>query len=127
MEDVFRRAPDAEILTGWEYPDDPEDWASVDWRECLIPVEAFGLPLSGMTDYFQSLPNFYKLEEDLERVDEIEEWILQCGSPSKALAQCPILVRVTSDIPKMEDGYHRLAVTAINHGERYIRGVCAYW
>lgn len=125
--DVFTRAPDMHLLSNYPNDDDPDDWYALDWRECLIPVCAFGLNLESLERFFASVPNCSDFESDMARVKEIEAWSATCGGVEQALDQSPVIVRLMQGRPKLEDGYHRLGFAAIQHGQTCIRGVCAYW
>lgn len=125
--DIFTRAPDIEVLDNWRFDDDPDDWTTLEWRECMVPVDSFGLTFDSVESYLLRLPNAYDIQDELKRIQEIDEWIAHCGSLEAALDQSPIIVRITPGLPKLEDGYHRLAVVAIKHQQAFIKGACAYW
>lgn len=125
--DIYSRAPDIEVLDNWRFDDDPDDWTTLDWRECWVPVESFGLAFDSMESYLTALPNACYIQNELKRIQEIEEWIVSCGSLEAALNQSPAIVRVTPGQPKLEDGYHRLAVVAIKHRQAFLKSACAPW
>lgn len=128
LHDVFARAPDAVLLQEWELDEDPEDWHSLDWRECLIPVSTFGMNYTTLDGYLRALPSFMSMESEMTRIDDIEAWVAECCGIEQALLDCPIVVRLTNTGNlKIEDGYHRLGVTAATYRKEHIRAVCAQW
>lgn len=124
--DVYARSGDAEgILDGWF--DDHETeiaWNLLDWRECDIPVSAFGFSYDNIEDWCRHLRH-ERLEDEMQRMALIRSWVAEAGGIFPALTQSPLLVTIRNGRPKIEDGYHRLGIAVLEQGVSHVRSLCA--
>lgn len=121
--DIFQRSSDAEFIIDADFAEDRGvELSALEWRECLIPVEAFRLKptLALHLDAVHGQHN----EAAAARLAAIEKWIVDCDGIGHALQQQPLLVTWRDERIHVEDGCHRLACAFFTHGESHVRALC---
>lgn len=121
---LFSSSPDAEFV----FDDDAEcGWSSLEWRECEVPVAAFGLKADTLDDHLDFLPHKASLVDEQLRAKSIEMWMRDHGCASVALHQSPLLITLREGKVKIEDGYHRLGVAVFCFGQSTVKALCAIY
>jgi hypothetical protein len=126
IDDVYARSEDACCIfdDGVEVDGVEVGWSDIVWRECQIPVSAFGFPLASLDDHLGSLRNT-TAEEQRQRGRGIADWVDGAGGIEQALATSPLLVTLRAGVLQIEDGYHRLGVAVFVHGATTVRALCS--
>jgi hypothetical protein len=123
--DVFARSVDAEFILDGDFERDEQVApALLDWRECLVPIEAFGFKHESLEAHIASLRRVDAVYE-ASRLEVIRAWVSSCGGIEAALAQSPALATMTDGVLKLEDGFHRLGIAKFEHGAQFVRTLCA--
>ncbi len=129
--DLYNRSGDAEyILDGDFEAEEGVEACALEWRECLIPVTAFGIRSSNLEEHMLALKRGSDdsstwAGEERERYQRIEEWMRECGGAEAALARSPLLVTIRDGRVAIEDGYHRLGLAAHRYGMTHVLSLCA--
>ncbi len=127
---VFQRSPDAEFILDGDFAGDFGICAAdLAWRECAVPVQAFGVPCSNLREHIGRLVGMHiatQLEEELFRCQHIQEWIEAAGGIETALNQSPLLVTLQGGQIVLQDGYHRLGLATFNYSAKTVNALCAY-
>lgn len=95
---VYRRSGDAEFI----FDDDDLPWADMAWRDCAVPITAFGE---------LARPEGEAQDECRERCAAIEQWAAGFSNIERALIASPVLATLSAagDLV-LQDGLHRLMV-----------------
>lgn len=113
--DVAARSKD--VATHFE----PEDF-ELEWRECLIPMEALGIQPS-LDAYLDGLPG--DRAEHEARHTAVGEWMAESGGAETALEASPLLCFLSGGQVLIDDGWHRLGVARFIYHATHVRALCA--
>ena len=127
---VFKRSPDAEFVLDGDFASDYGVLAAdLAWRECIVPIEAFGVCCSNLREHIARLSGTHvakQIEAELCRCQHIQEWIEAAGGIDVALNQSPLLVTLQGGQILLQDGYHRLGLATFNYSAKTVKALCAY-
>jgi len=92
------------------------------WRYCQVPIASFGIAAPTMDQYLGR----FRLDQTKEapRLHAIRKWIQDCSGPVAALEQNPLILTLSAEGIKIEDGLHRLALAKYEHGLTHVPALC---
>lgn len=114
--DVYNRSEDVPSIF------EAEDF-ELDWRECMVPVEAFCLSATDRDAYLVQM--FGDAREYADRYADVKQWMETAGGPDKALKTSPLLCFMVDGKVMLDDGWHRLGVAVFEYQSRHVRALCA--
>lgn len=127
VSDLYARSADAEfVLDEFEERTDGIPADALEWRECMIPKEAFQLP--ARLDEVEWLRRHSAMDPPGEqrRMADIGAWVARCGGIGPALAASPLLVTLDEEgAIHIEDGNHRLLYAVYFCKARAVHALCA--
>lgn len=122
VRDLFSRSPDAEFI----FDDDVEcGWTALEWRECEVPVSAFGIEAQTLNEHLAALLPAATMADELRRIQSIEQWMVELGGVCHALDRSPLLITLRNGRIDIQDGYHRLGMAFFGYGVKTVKSLCA--
>lgn len=126
VEDAHALSPDVEFIFDGDFMDEEGvEQGDLVWKKCSVPVSVFGpnFPAT-LSEYMKALP-YSESAQELKRLNDVRNWVRQCGGIEPALELCPILAKIDDSNPWLMDGFHRLGIAMYEYGVKEVNVLCA--